>query len=563
MVSFSPVSLLSDPLSITASVPVPDLSSTTMPSITTLVSAKTLADLSTSNTSTMPTTSTLVSTTASPLLASTSSAVPSKSTLVHALSTSTTSTMPSTSTLVVTTTPSHVSVLSTSQTFSTPLNSSLAPTHSLVSEISTIAPGPVVNKLKLIRTFWEGKAETNLTKPNELATLNTERFSRFLKTDLISDGKGSLIFAIIEQNETLVQKMLEFTPISDLVDDEKNCLEAAILARNKTLVSILLNHGIDPLSIANDEDDKPKKTLLKIAMETDDDSLIVLIANHLIKKNEKRTIHIKKAQTLHKPTSNNRMSSVFKDKFQVTQFDEPVKKDAAIKVICSPSKDGMKKLEVEVEAMKLLKEKGKLTNVVNVLDYQQLEHRLTIAMDLCVGTVSDHLAKKSFEKNLPDNPRICYQLINGVVQIHGDTSKPSSIAHLDLKPSNVFLHDPHLKDELEILIGDFGCAEILTEDRIFRVEGIGTPCYMSPERLKDLEATILELPDGDLIEAHVRSTKVDIWSCGMMLYVLLSRDHTLIFKYIESDGDHEILFSIKTFTRAEAEFKTNLKKLGL
>jgi serine/threonine protein kinase len=133
---------------------------------------------------------------------------------------------------------------------------------------------------------------------------------------------------------------------------------------------------------------------------------------------------------------------------------------------------------------------------------------------------------------------------------------------LDLKPSNVFVHDTDLRDELEILIGDFGCATILTENQILSGEGIGIPCYMAPERFKNTEKNKVEAGDRDLIQAHVLSTKGDIWSCGMILYELLSNEHSLIFQYNDSDGDHEIFINIQSFTGTEAQFKTNLYKLS-
>ncbi len=83
------------------------------------------------------------------------------------------------------------------------------------------------------------------------------------------------------------------------------------------------------------------------------------------------------------------------------------------------------------------------------------------------------------------------------------------IIHRDLKPSNVLVTrdgDPTPK------IIDFGIAKAVDEPLIDRtlVTGgriVGTPAYMSPERIK---------PDGDV------DTRADIYSLGVMLYELLT-----------------------------------------
>ena len=75
------------------------------------------------------------------------------------------------------------------------------------------------------------------------------------------------------------------------------------------------------------------------------------------------------------------------------------------------------------------------------------------------------------------------------------------IIHRDIKPGNIFLDRG-----LNIKLGDFGLARILSENSIYATTNVGTPYYMSPEQ----------------IEAANYTEKSDIWSVGCLLYELSS-----------------------------------------
>ena len=83
---------------------------------------------------------------------------------------------------------------------------------------------------------------------------------------------------------------------------------------------------------------------------------------------------------------------------------------------------------------------------------------------------------------------ICYSRQNGIV-------------HRDLKPENILMEDK--SHNLTIKIVDWGCAtQIKQKERLHETDG--TSYYIAPEVLK-----------GDYDE------KCDIWSCGVILYILL------------------------------------------
>ncbi|XP_054729065.1 death-associated protein kinase related [Anastrepha obliqua] len=78
-----------------------------------------------------------------------------------------------------------------------------------------------------------------------------------------------------------------------------------------------------------------------------------------------------------------------------------------------------------------------------------------------------------------------------------------SIAHLDLKPQNILLTGEHIEDGLKLC--DFGISRVVAEGTNVR-EIVGTPDYVAPEVLQYEPLSLL----------------TDIWSVGVLAYVLLS-----------------------------------------
>jgi calcium-dependent protein kinase len=96
------------------------------------------------------------------------------------------------------------------------------------------------------------------------------------------------------------------------------------------------------------------------------------------------------------------------------------------------------------------------------------------------------------------------KILNATAYMHS-----KNIIHRDLKLENiVFLKKIDLKtkeEEIDLKIIDFGAAKILTYKKIKDNCEIGTYTHMAPE----------------VIEG-VYSTKCDVWSCGIILHILLS-----------------------------------------
>ena len=86
-----------------------------------------------------------------------------------------------------------------------------------------------------------------------------------------------------------------------------------------------------------------------------------------------------------------------------------------------------------------------------------------------------------------------------------------NIVHRDLKPENLVLAHNH--PDAEIKISDFGLSKVLKNDDETIMTVCGTKAYSAPE-------VGFGLPRGQQGDGY--SSKVDLWSLGVILYVIVS-----------------------------------------
>ncbi|EAS02022.1 calcium-dependent kinase (macronuclear) [Tetrahymena thermophila SB210] len=166
----------------------------------------------------------------------------------------------------------------------------------------------------------------------------------------------------------------------------------------------------------------------------------------------------------------------------------------AVKIIdksqCKPEEQ--KQLIEEFNILKQLDH----PNIIKVYEVFQDNKFLYIVTELCTGgELFDRIIEyKHFnEKEAAD---VMYQILNAINYLH-----KNKIVHRDLKPENLLL-DSKNKDSILKLV-DFGTSTVF-DPSLKMSQKLGTPYYIAPEVLR-----------------HKYNEKCDVWSCGVIMYILL------------------------------------------
>lgn len=154
--------------------------------------------------------------------------------------------------------------------------------------------------------------------------------------------------------------------------------------------------------------------------------------------------------------------------------------------------DMNRKLEREITLMKLIQH----PNIMQLYDVYETERDLYLILEhIEGGELFDYLVKRG-RLNEPEALGFFQQIIYGV-----DFCHRNHICHRDLKPENLLLDK-----NLNIKIADFGMASLQVPTKMLETS-CGSPHYASPEIIKGIKY------DG---------TAADVWSCGIILYALLT-----------------------------------------
>lgn len=105
---------------------------------------------------------------------------------------------------------------------------------------------------------------------------------------------------------------------------------------------------------------------------------------------------------------------------------------------------------------------------------------------------------------------ILYQVLTALQYLH-----EHKILHRDIKSTNILVNSKGY-----VKVADFGIALKINDSR-GRVSIAGTPCYLAPEIVSELDGVSSESQDETLSSFETRQFKADIWSCGIVLLELI------------------------------------------
>lgn len=151
----------------------------------------------------------------------------------------------------------------------------------------------------------------------------------------------------------------------------------------------------------------------------------------------------------------------------------------------------IKHLESEVEVMSKLDH----PNIIKLIDYYEENDMYYIVLEYADGGVLfDKIIEKKFYTEAEARD-VIKSITNAIAYFH-----ERNIVHRDLKPENILLSSSG-----DIKIADFGFARSIEECSRLKTD-CGTSWFMAPEILDNK-------PYGN---------EVDMWSLGVILYILLS-----------------------------------------
>ncbi|XP_078537118.1 serine/threonine-protein kinase 33 [Lissotriton helveticus] len=165
----------------------------------------------------------------------------------------------------------------------------------------------------------------------------------------------------------------------------------------------------------------------------------------------------------------------------------------------------VKMLEREVSILKIVKHE----HIIHLEEVFETPKRMYLVMELCEGGELKEILHRKKHLSESETRHIIRSLASAIAYLH-----KKDIVHRDLKLENILVktrdneNDNEMK--LNIKVTDFGLAVqkggVGSENMLQST--CGTPVYMAPE----------------VINAHDYSQQCDIWSIGVIMYILLSGD---------------------------------------
>ena len=153
----------------------------------------------------------------------------------------------------------------------------------------------------------------------------------------------------------------------------------------------------------------------------------------------------------------------------------------------------------------------------NICNIHEIDETSDGQMFIVMACYEGETLKDKIERGaltIEEATEIAAQVARGLSKAHA-----KGIIHRDIKPANVLITEDN-----EVKIIDFGLARLSGQSRLTKSHTtMGTVAYMSPEQTRGEEV----------------DHRTDIWSLGVVLYEMLSREHPF-----RGDYEQAVFYSI-------------------
>jgi len=173
------------------------------------------------------------------------------------------------------------------------------------------------------------------------------------------------------------------------------------------------------------------------------------------------------------------------------------KSTKAVRAVKTISKSQMKNLErfkQEIAIMKMMDH----PNIIKLFETFEDHRNIYLVMELCSGGELFDRIIATGQMSEKEAAVLMQQIIRAVYYMH-----ENSICHRDLKPENFLFMTKDAIDNNLLKIIDFGLSCKFSPDKVMETKA-GTPYYVAPQVL-----------------SGKYDHQSDIWSCGVIMYVLL------------------------------------------
>ncbi|KAK1749958.1 putative serine/threonine protein kinase [Echria macrotheca] len=154
------------------------------------------------------------------------------------------------------------------------------------------------------------------------------------------------------------------------------------------------------------------------------------------------------------------------------------------------SRDMQGRVEREIEYLQLLRH----PHIIKLFTVIKTSNEIIMVLEYAGGELFDYIVQNGKMKEA-EARRFFQQMLCAVEYCHRH-----KIVHRDLKPENLLLDE-----NLNVKVADFGLSNIMSDGNFLKTS-CGSPNYAAPEVI------------GGKLYA---GPEVDVWSCGVILYVLL------------------------------------------